>query len=207
MKLLSVFRREKKTDIATLVTGGDVLPSADGRRSPFEQFQVRSLVSDGMEINGDIISRTGAAIDGVVNGDVTIEGTNLALLLRQSARVNGTVKAPMVLVRGIVYGDIEARFARLYPGSRVHGRIRSARLTVDDGAVIANGCINIDDSECGAGAVIEKRLNNATPPPADRGAAVVPIIDPVERMNAMVAAAGAINRRGRSDRRASMIEA
>jgi hypothetical protein len=91
-----------------------------------------------------------------------------ALLLRATAIVRGTVRAPILMVSGTIEGGIEARFVRLYPGSKVIGRIRADRLVVDDGAQIVN-------EDVGAGGLVEPAL---PPPPAQPSAAAV-----VEAMN------------------------
>lgn len=139
MGLMTLFRPKK--DLATRMVEGSLVEG--GRNNPFEQFQVRSMVAAGMTIEGNINSRNGAAVDGTVSGDVSILGANTALLIREGARIHGTARAPMVLVRGEVYGDIEGRFVRLFAGCRVHGAIRAGRLVVDDGATILNGGVGI----------------------------------------------------------------
>lgn len=139
MGMMTLFRPKK--DLATRLVEGTLVEAK--RNNPFDQFQVRSLVAGGMTIEGNITSRNGAAVDGTVSGDVTILGANTALLIRDGARVHGTARAPMVLVRGEVYGDIEGRFVRLFAGCRVHGAIRAGRLVVDDGATILNGGVGI----------------------------------------------------------------
>lgn len=151
MKLpIPFFRRRKETstDLTRALVGQAV---GTGPNSPFVKFSVRSLVSEGMEIRGDLISRHGAALDGTVIGNVMVQAPNAALLIRATARVEGNIDAPQVLVAGEVVGDITARFVRLYPGSRVYGRVKAARLLVDDGAVIDNDAIKVEASgESGA---------------------------------------------------------
>lgn len=142
MNVLAIFRPRRR-DLASQMAqaGGDL--TAMGKGNPFQQFQVRSLVDAGMHIEGNVVSYKGAAIDGRVVGDVTVRAANSALLVRESARIEGTVSAPIVLIRGEVHGDIEGRFVRLFPGCRVHGRITAGRLVMDDGASLSNDAIGI----------------------------------------------------------------
>lgn len=138
--LIPNFFRRERNDLTQSIVGKALGSSA---ASPFLQYQVLSLVSESMTINGDIRSEAGAALDGTVNGSVEVAHANAALLVRASARINGNVSAPQVLVSGEVHGDIDARFVRLYPGSRVYGKISAARMIVDDGAIISNDSIGV----------------------------------------------------------------
>lgn len=144
MKLpIQFFRRRKEpaTDLTKSLVGQAV---GTGPDSPFVKFAVRSLVSEGMEVRGDLVSKHGAALDGLVLGNIMVQAANAALLVRASARVEGNIDAPQVLVAGEVVGDITARFVRLYPGSKVFGRVKAARLLVDDGAIIDNDAIKVE---------------------------------------------------------------
>lgn len=162
-------RKEPSTDLTQTLVGQAV---GTGAQSPFVKYAVRSLVSEGMEIRGDLTSKFGAALDGVVLGNVLVQSSNAALLVRATARVEGNIDAPQVLVAGEVVGDITARFVRLYPGSRVFGRVKAARLLVDDGAVIDNDAIKVDaqgsNSSTRTGLVMP-----AATKPAERAAATV----------------------------------
>lgn len=174
MKLpIPFFRRRKEpsTDLARTLVGQAV---GTGAESPFVKFAVRSLVAEGMEIRGDLISKHGAALDGVVLGNVMVQAANAALLIRATSRVEGNIDAAQVFVAGEVVGDITARFVRLYPGSRVFGRVKAARLLVDDGAMIDNDAIKVE-----AAAAVEH---------GSRSGLVMGPVRPAERVAAAVAA-------------------
>lgn len=182
MKLpIPFFRRRKEpsTDLATSVVGQAV---GTGPNSPFVKYAVRSLVSEGMEIRGDLVSKNGAALDGVVLGNIMVQAANAALLVRASARVEGNIDAPQVLVAGEVVGDITARFVRLYPGSRVFGRVKAGRLLVDDGAVIDNDAIKVEASAPGTGTT-RSGLVLGPVKPAERAAAAVAADRDESRLN------------------------
>lgn len=194
MKLpIPFFRRRKapSTDLATSLVGQAV--GGVGPNSPFVKFAVRSLVSEGMEIRGDLVSKNGAALDGVVLGNIMVQAANAALLIRATARVEGNIDAPQVLVSGEVVGDITARFVRLYPGSRVFGRVKAARLLVDDGAVIDNDAIKVEAA--------------APSSSATRSGLVLGPVKPVDKAAATVAADRSEARHHPSSRADAMIHA
>lgn len=163
MGLLAIFKKpQPTTDLSTQVIQGGGSTGGLVTRSVADQYAIRSMVHAGMVINGDVTSECGAAVDGTVNGSVTVNGGNSALLVREGAIIRGHVRAPLALVRGFVQGDIDARFVRLFPGARVAGRIRAARLIVDDGAHILNDEVAVGERE-----------DNRTPP-EPRGPVPVP---------------------------------
>lgn len=149
LKLLGLGKKKPRTDLALQMVEGQLMDRRAGT-NPFEQFQVRSLVAAGVTINGDVISDKGAAVDGTINGNITIVAANAALLVRVSGVVAGNLSAPMVMLRGTVTGDVTARFVRLYAGSRVAGQIRAERLVVDDGAEIQTSDLGSGVSVAGA---------------------------------------------------------
>lgn len=160
MGFLTVFRKKKSQPLSVDVVQSTALVApGGGRQNVLARHGVRSLLDHGMSIEGNLRSERGAAIDGIVNGDVTVSEPNSALLLRSSALVRGVVRAPIVMVSGTVEGSIEARFVRLFPGSKVIGRIHAVRLVVDDGAQIIN-------DDVGAGLLLEATAARVTPPAA-----------------------------------------
>lgn len=157
MGFLTLFRKPQQPEplsVAAVESTAVAVPGGN-RANALAKHGVRSLLDASMTIAGNLESERGAAIDGTVNGDVTVREQNSALLIRASAVVRGVVRAPIVMVAGTVEGAIEARFVRLFPGSKVVGRIQATRLVVDDGA-------NIVNDDVGTGRVLEPAL----PPPA-----------------------------------------
>lgn len=147
---------------ATTAGHGTALAPHGSNRQVLEQYAVRSLVDKGVVIDGNVTTHAGAAIDGTVRGNVCVLGASSALLIRGTAHVAGTINAPIVMVAGTVHGKIEARFVRLYAGSRVRGHISAARLIVDDGAIIESGAM-----DAGIGAAVVAACLPSTAVPAD----------------------------------------
>lgn len=141
-QLIALFRPKREQSLVSQLAHNQLTQPRTGR-NPFEEYQVRSLVAEGMVIDGNVRSSKGAAVDGHVNGDVTVEGVNAALLIRPGATVIGEVRAAIVMISGEVQGCIEGRFVRLYAGSKITGTIKADRLIVDDGATIINESIGV----------------------------------------------------------------
>ena len=78
-----------------------------------------SVVSEGVEIKGNIICRDSLYIAGSVTGD--IESTNKSRIeVGKSGKVFGQIKGETVIIKGVVEGDVFA-FSQLELGGSAKG--------------------------------------------------------------------------------------
>lgn len=124
--------------------------SADA--SPLVKHRVKNLIAQGTTVDGSLTTMDGAAVDGVVNGDITVRGANCAVLVRAGGIVNGDVRASIVVLAGEINGDIIADSVRLYAGSKHFGRVEATQLIVDRGASVNN-----ENMSVGGGSADERR--------------------------------------------------
>ncbi len=99
---------------------------------------IRSLVGDGMVVNGSLRFREGLRIDGEVNGDVVAEGDGRSILvISDNARVRGRVAASHVIISGEVRGPVHStEMLELQPKARVTGDVRYELLEMHPGAMV-----------------------------------------------------------------------
>ena len=94
-----------------------------------------SVVSEGVEIKGNIICRDSLYIAGSVTGD--IESTDRSRIeVGKSGKVVGQIKGETVIIKGVVEGDVFA-FSQLELGgsAKVKGRLSYSLLKLEPGAV------------------------------------------------------------------------
>ena len=94
-----------------------------------------SVVSEGVEIEGNIICKDYLYVAGKVTGD--IDSTQKSKIeVGKSGRVFGQIKAETVIIRGVVEGDVIA-FSQLELGgsAQVKGRLSYSLLKLEPGAV------------------------------------------------------------------------
>jgi len=94
-----------------------------------------SVVSEGVEIKGNIICRDSLYIAGSVTGD--IESTDKSRIeVGRSGKVFGQIKGETVIIKGVVEGDVFA-FSQLELGgsAKVKGRLSYSLLKLEPGAV------------------------------------------------------------------------
>jgi cytoskeletal protein CcmA (bactofilin family) len=102
------------------------------------QAPIRSLISEGTVLQGELRFVDGLRIDGEVHGDVlAAAGGQGLLVISEKARVHGMVKAAHVIIRGQVRGPVECEeLLELQPSARVVGVVRYGSLEMHPGAHI-----------------------------------------------------------------------
>jgi cytoskeletal protein CcmA (bactofilin family) len=99
---------------------------------------IRSLVGDGMAVQGALRFRDGLRIDGQVDGDVIADGEGRSILvISDNARVHGRVSASHVIISGEVRGPVHCtEMLELQPKARVTGDVRYELLEMHPGALV-----------------------------------------------------------------------
>jgi cytoskeletal protein CcmA (bactofilin family) len=84
-------------------------------------------------VNGQIHSREDLYIDGEVSGNVEVQEHRLTV--GPNGKVEATIKAREVVIRGTVHGDIESGDkVDIRKEAKVTGDVRTARIMIEDGA-------------------------------------------------------------------------
>ncbi len=103
-----------------------------------KQPPIKSLLAQGSQIRGDITFVDGLRIDGEVAGNIRAnEDSPSILVISESARVVGEVRADHVIVNGRVDGPVHAAvLLELQPKARIEGSVHYKALEMHQGAVI-----------------------------------------------------------------------
>lgn len=96
----------------------------------------RSLISDGMTVQGPCAFTGSLHIDGDVYGDIIASADASELSIGESGSVQGAISAGHVTIAGAVKGAVQALKLVLLPGARVHGDISYIALDMHPGATI-----------------------------------------------------------------------
>jgi cytoskeletal protein CcmA (bactofilin family) len=103
-----------------------------------KQPPIRSLVGEGMVVQGDLHFTEGLRIDGEVRGNVlATAGARSIVVISENARVLGGVKAAHVIINGEVVGPVHSDdLLELQPKARVVGDVRYELLEMHQGALV-----------------------------------------------------------------------
>ncbi|WP_438960507.1 bactofilin family protein [Nereida sp.] len=94
--------------------------------------EYRSVLSDGIVIKGDWQSRGVVHFGGEITGNLVVD----VLIITETGKVEGNVRAKSVVVEGYLRGEIEANDVCLSSNASVIGRIETETLQVDSGAQV-----------------------------------------------------------------------
>jgi len=110
-----------------------------------ENETISSIVDQNMTINGELIFKGKARIDGTVNGNISGEH----LILSQSGRVNGDIDVATFVCHGTIEGNVIAEMVTAKKCSSIHGRVAATNLVVEPGAALDGEIKTISESATG----------------------------------------------------------
>jgi cytoskeletal protein CcmA (bactofilin family) len=117
-----------------------------GKRKP---PPIRSLVSEGTVVTGDIRFAEGLRIDGEVHGNISAAtDSHSILVISEKARVHGKVTAGHVIINGEVRGPVHSDdMLELQPKARIVGDIRYELLEMHQGAQVDGELKSLKNAE------------------------------------------------------------
>ena len=108
------------------------------RPSGVDPERLAPVLANGAEFTGLLVLHGATRIDGGVRGEIV--GADV-LCVGPGALVEAHLSAEEIVVAGEVRGNLTGgRRIELRPGARVLGSVRTARLTVAEGAVLEGSC-------------------------------------------------------------------
>ena len=110
-----------------------------------DDISINTIIGKGSSITGNLKINGFVRLDGDIDGNLETDGN---IIIGDSARIKGDVKAKAVIVGGIVVGNILAQeSAKLLSNSAVLGDVISRKVQVEDKATFHGHCISIKDEE------------------------------------------------------------
>jgi cytoskeletal protein CcmA (bactofilin family) len=136
------------------------------KKSPRHGNSVETLVGPRAVIRGDINFSGGLYVEGTIYGKVVAdEGSAAVLTLAEDGRIEGEVRAPVVVISGTMTGDVYAsERVELAANARVQGNIHYKVVEMAAGAMITGRLIHA-----------EAPLAQLTGPAAESSPAAVPL--------------------------------
>ncbi|MGE5391785.1 MAG: bactofilin family protein [Deltaproteobacteria bacterium] len=103
-----------------------------GRKKAYQDIE--SVIAQGVEIKGEIISQGSLRIDGGVDGKLNVKGD---IILGEKGRIKGEIKVDNLIVAGRVEGNVVAsgRF-EIAANGYFKGDVTCSILTIEEGGVL-----------------------------------------------------------------------
>lgn len=109
-------------------------PTTPITNQPGPTERITSVLGNGVTWKGQIGGSGGVRIEGVFEGDIALRGL---LVVGETGRVTcQNLRAHMVIVAGIVRGDITAEKLEIRSTGRVWGNVVTAAFATDEGAFL-----------------------------------------------------------------------
>ncbi len=100
--------------------------------------KISTLLGSGTQIEGDFTAEGSTRVDGIINGNVTIQG---AIIVGAEGKINGTIVADAATIGGEVIGDVTVtEKLEILATAKIIGDITSKVLVIDEHAVFQGNC-------------------------------------------------------------------
>jgi cytoskeletal protein CcmA (bactofilin family) len=114
----------------------DLVESENLAQSDQDVSAVRSLkpsmISEGVEFNGDIKSNGSLTVDGSITGQITVDN----LIVGMTGSVSGTVIAKTINVKGKLAGNVSCADIIFGGRSIVDGNLTYSSITIQRGGIV-----------------------------------------------------------------------
>ena len=110
-----------------------------------DDISINTIIGKGSSITGNLRINGFVRLDGDIDGNLETDGN---IIIGDTARIKGDVKAKAVIVGGIVAGNIIAQESvKLLSNSAVLGDVISRKVQVEDKATFHGHLISIKDED------------------------------------------------------------
>jgi cytoskeletal protein CcmA (bactofilin family) len=148
-------REPERANVAPLTPAPATRPAAAPHRNEMKE----SLIASDLTIEGKIVGTGHVRIAGKFKGDVAVDGN---VTLDTGARLEGHVKAGVVVVSGELIGNIEnAKRVELLESGVINGDVKAGSLTVAAGSRMRGQVEFGYDGETRSGKADSKGFGNA----------------------------------------------
>ncbi len=94
--------------------------------------EIKSILAEGLKIEGNVIAEGKIRIDGEINGDIKGD----YIILGETSKVKGNVLSEFIVIMGTVEGNITSREVEIKTTGKVRGDIVTQKLSIEPGASI-----------------------------------------------------------------------
>ncbi len=117
----------------------------------YKNTRVDTLIGQQTELRGNISFTGGLHIDGKIQGNVTADGDHgSTLVLSEQGAIEGEVRAPFLIINGLVIGDLYAsETIELAPNARITGNVYYEKIEMAMGAEVNGSLIHMDEAVAG----------------------------------------------------------
>ena len=112
---------------------------------PKDTSKIETVIGPDTVIQGTISSKSGIRVDGRLEGGVSEAS---GVIIGENGEIQGDVTVRTAIVGGRLNGNIVASLSiEVLPKAEIHGDIKTASLSIAEGAVFEGNCMMIREKE------------------------------------------------------------
>ncbi|WP_459897154.1 bactofilin family protein [Desulfurobacterium crinifex] len=94
--------------------------------------EIKSILAEGLKIEGNVIAEGKIRIDGEINGDIKGD----YIILGETSKIKGNILSEFIVIMGTVEGNISSREVEIKTTGKIRGDIVTQKLSIEPGASI-----------------------------------------------------------------------
>jgi cytoskeletal protein CcmA (bactofilin family) len=94
--------------------------------------EIKSILAEGLKIEGNVLSEGKIRIDGEINGDIKGD----YIILGETSKIKGNILSEFIVIMGTVEGNISSQEVEIKTTGKVRGDIVTQKLSIEPGASI-----------------------------------------------------------------------
>ena len=94
--------------------------------------EIKSILAEGLRIEGNVLSEGKIRIDGEINGDIKGD----YIILGETSKIKGNILSEFIVIMGTVEGNISSQEVEIKTTGKVRGDIVTQKLSIEPGASI-----------------------------------------------------------------------
>ncbi|HZK42864.1 MAG TPA: polymer-forming cytoskeletal protein [Syntrophomonadaceae bacterium] len=111
------------------------------RRRNGDYKNIESIISNGVEIKGELNSKGSIRIDGFLDGKMNVQGD---IILGDKGHIKGEVKAENIIIAGKIEGNVSVKKRlEIATTGNLSGDVSCSILTIEEGGIL-NGNSSMD---------------------------------------------------------------
>ena len=94
--------------------------------------EIKSILAEGLKIEGNVIAEGKIRIDGEINGDIKGD----YIILGETSKIKGNIFSEFIVIMGTVEGNITSQEVEIKTTGKIRGDIVTQKLSIEPGASV-----------------------------------------------------------------------
>jgi cytoskeletal protein CcmA (bactofilin family) len=94
--------------------------------------EIKSILAEGLKIEGNVLSEGKIRIDGEISGDIKGD----YIILGETSKIKGNIFSEFIVIMGTVEGNISSQEVEIKTTGKMRGDIVTRKLSIEPGASI-----------------------------------------------------------------------